>query len=67
MKEKCFFVKAVPAHLLKNVCDQIRGSRVIPKRLDDLKPEDIKKFPQMFKWFVLKSFILIKNFLKFIS
>jgi len=41
---------AVPAHLLKNVCDQIHGSRVIPNRLDDLKPEDIKNFPQMFKW-----------------
>jgi len=47
--------KAVPAHLLKNVSDQIQGSRVIPKRLDDLKPEDIKNFPQMFKWFVKKK------------
>jgi hypothetical protein len=50
--------KAVPAHLLKNVSDQIQGSRVIPKRLDDLKPEDIKNFPQMFKWFVKKNKLL---------
>ncbi|CAF4556652.1 unnamed protein product, partial [Rotaria magnacalcarata] len=26
------------------------GSRVIPKRLDDLTPNDTKTFPQMFKW-----------------
>lgn len=45
----------MPAHLLKNVCDQIRGSRVIPKRLDDLKPEDTKNFPQMFKWSVIEK------------
>jgi hypothetical protein len=50
---------------LKNVCDQIRGSRVIPNRLDDLKPEDIQKFPQMFKWFVIKSFFLFLKILKF--
>jgi hypothetical protein len=46
------FLKAVPGDLMKNVCDQIRGSRVLPNRLDDLKSEDIQKFPQMFKWFV---------------
>ena len=50
-KRNPFSFQAVPAHLIKNVCDQIRGSRVVPKRLDDLTPNDTKKFPQMFKWF----------------
>ena len=54
-KEIVDYFQTVPAHLIKNVCDQIRGSRTIPKRLDDLKEEDISKFPQMFKWFVCYS------------
>ncbi|CAF4275830.1 unnamed protein product, partial [Adineta steineri] len=41
---------AVPSHLIRNVSDQIRGSRTTPQRLDDLTPDDIEKFPQMFKW-----------------
>jgi len=59
--------KAIPDHLLKNVCDQIQGSRVIPKRLDDLKPEDIKTFPQMFKWFVKNSYSKFMNLFFFLG
>jgi hypothetical protein len=31
---------------------------VVPKRLDDLTPDDVKNFPQMFKWFETNAFLL---------
>ncbi|CAF0891509.1 unnamed protein product [Didymodactylos carnosus] len=40
----------IPVNFMRNVCDQIRGSRVIPRRLDELKADDIKNFPYLFKW-----------------
>jgi len=40
----------VPENFIRNVCDQIRGSRVIPKRLDEFKEDEIENFPKLFRW-----------------
>lgn len=38
---------SVPEDLLKNVSNQIRQLRPIPKRLDHYKEEEVKKYPKI--------------------
>lgn len=37
----------VPADLMKNVSNQIRQLRPVPKRLDHYKEEEVKEYPKI--------------------